>query len=117
MRRRGDRSASREPLREGYALAVQCSAEGLADMARAELRASGVRVRREVPDGVEGLTVSERRVAGLAAAGASNADIAQTLFLTIKTVEMHLTRTYRKLDIGGRRELAHALGVGTGSPP
>jgi DNA-binding CsgD family transcriptional regulator len=76
-----------------------------------------VRLRREVPDGVEGLTASERRVAELAAAGASNADIAQTLWLTVKTVEMHLTRTYRKLDVGGRAELAHALGSGTGSPP
>jgi DNA-binding CsgD family transcriptional regulator len=53
----------------------------------------------------------------LAAAGASNADIAQTLFLTVKTVEMHLTRTYRKLGIGGRTELAEALGSGTGAPP
>jgi DNA-binding CsgD family transcriptional regulator/tetratricopeptide (TPR) repeat protein len=117
MRRRGERSASREPLREGHALARQCSADGLADMARAELRASGVRVHSEVPDGVDGLTASERRVAELAAAGASNADIAHTLFLTVKTVEMHLTRSYRKLDIGGRAELARALESGTGSPP
>jgi DNA-binding CsgD family transcriptional regulator len=53
----------------------------------------------------------------LAATGASNADIAHTLFLTVKTVEMHLTRTYRKLDIGGRGDLRRALGAGTGSPP
>jgi DNA-binding CsgD family transcriptional regulator len=117
MRRRGDRSASREPLREGYDLALQCDAQALAETARTELRASGVRVRREAPDGVEGLTASERRVAELAATGASNADIAQALFLTIKTVEMHLTRTYRKLGIGGRAELAQTLGSGTGSSP
>ena len=117
MRRRGERSASREPLREGHHVALECGAEALADTARAELRASGVRVRREVPDGVDGLTPSERRVAELAAAGASNADIARTLFLTVKTVEMHLTRAYRKLDVGGRAELAQGLGSGTGSPP
>ena len=70
-----------------------------------------------MPDGVEGLTASERRVAELAADGASNAQIAQTLFLTVKTVEMHLTRTYRKLDIAGRAELARTLGSGTGSSP
>ncbi len=117
LRRRGDRVASREPLREGFELAVQCGAQALADTARAELRASGVRIRREVPDGVEGLTASERRVAELAAGGASNAQIAQTLFLTVKTVEMHLTRTYRKLDIAGRADLAQTLGSGTGSSP
>ena len=117
LRRRGDRVASREPLREGFELAVQCGAQALADSARAELRAGGVRIRREVSDGVEGLTASERRVAELAAAGASNAQIAQTLFLTVKTVEMHLTRTYRKLDIAGRADLARTLGSGTGSSP
>lgn len=117
LRRRGDRVASRAPLREGFELAVDCGAPGLADMARAELRASGIRIRREVPDGVEGLTASERRVAELAADGASNAQVAQTLFLTVKTVEMHLTRTYRKLDIAGRADLARTLGSGTGSSP
>jgi DNA-binding CsgD family transcriptional regulator len=117
MRRRGDRAASREPLREGHELAIECGAEGLADTARAELRASGVRIRRAPLDGVNGLTASERRIAVLAATGASNADIAHTLFLTVKTVEMHLTRTYRKLDIGGRGDLRRALGAGTGSPP
>ena len=40
----------------------------------------------------------------------SNAEVAQELFLTVKTVEMHLTHTYRKLDIRGRSELAQALG-------
>lgn len=117
LRRRGDRVASRDPLREGFELAVACGAHGLADTARAELRASGIRIRRAVPEGVEGLTASERRVAELAADGASNAQIAQTLFLTVKTVEMHLTRTYRKLDIAGRSDLARTLGSGTGSSP
>ena len=46
----------------------------------------------------------------MAAEGASNAEIAQALFVTVKTVEMHLTHIYRKLDISGRSELARALG-------
>lgn len=46
----------------------------------------------------------------MAADGASNAAIAQALFLTVKTVEMHLTSTYRKLDIRTRRDLPSALG-------
>ena len=59
--------------------------------------------------GVEALTPSERRVAVLAAEGHTNRDIAQTLFLTVKTVETHLSNAYRKLDIRSRRELAAAL--------
>jgi DNA-binding CsgD family transcriptional regulator len=81
----------------------------LAETARAELRASGVRLRREALSGVESLTASERRIAELAAEGASNPEIAQALFLTVKTVESHLTHAYRKLDIAGRSELAEAL--------
>ena len=59
--------------------------------------------------GVDALTLSERRVADLAAAGLSNRGIAQALFVTPKTVELHLTNTYRKLGIGGRIELAGVL--------
>ena len=55
------------------------------------------------------MTVSERRVAELAAEGRSNPEIAQTLFVTRKTVETHLGSVYRKLDIAGRGELARAL--------
>ena len=58
---------------------------------------------------VEALTPSERRVADLAAGGMANAEIAQSLFVTVKTVETHLGRTYRKLDIPGRGGLAAAL--------
>jgi DNA-binding CsgD family transcriptional regulator len=109
MRREGSRADSREPLREGYELAVDCGAAGLAEAARAELRASGVRVRRQPRGGADELTPSEERIARMAANGLSNAEIAQELFLTVKTVEMHLTQSYRKLDIRGRRELAAAL--------
>ncbi len=109
LRRRGQRVDSRLPLREGYELARQCGANALAETARAELRASGIRLRRAALTGAESLTASERRIAELAAGGASNADIAQGLFLTVKTVEMHLTHAYRKLDIAGRSELAEAL--------
>lgn len=109
LRRRGQRSESREPLREGHELARACGAAELADTARAELRASGMRLRREALTGAASLTASERRIAELAAAGASNREIAQQLFLTVKTVESHLSSAYRKLDIGGRSELERAL--------
>jgi ATP/maltotriose-dependent transcriptional regulator MalT len=60
--------------------------------------------------GLEQLTASERRVAELAAKGNSNPQIAQTLFVSRKTVETHLGRIYSKLEIAGRAELARALG-------
>ena len=59
--------------------------------------------------GVDALTPSERRVAGLAAEGLANAEIAQALFVTVRTVEMHLSAAYRKLEISSRAELSRAL--------
>lgn len=109
LRRQGHRVDSRGPLREGFALAAACGAETLAELARTELRASGIRLRREAAAGADALTPSERRIADMAAAGLSNPEIAQELFLTVKTVEMHLTQTYRKLDITRRTELVDAL--------
>jgi DNA-binding SARP family transcriptional activator/DNA-binding CsgD family transcriptional regulator len=113
LRRQGHRVESRAPLREGYALARRCGADGLAETARAELRASGIRLRREAVTGADALTPSERRIAEMAAAGLSNAEIAQELFVTLKTIEMHLTHAYRKLDIRRRGELAQVLGSRT----
>jgi DNA-binding CsgD family transcriptional regulator len=109
LRRAGHRRDSRDPLRDGYELARDCGAEPLATTARQELAASGVRVRRERLTGARSLTPSERRIAQMVVNGGSNADIAQALFVTVKTVEMHLTNIYRKLDITGRAQLATAL--------
>jgi DNA-binding CsgD family transcriptional regulator len=100
-------SASR--FREGYQLARICGAEPVATTARHELAASGIRVQREQLTGAGSLTPSERRIAHMAANGGSNADIAQSLFVTVKTVEMHLTNIYRKLEISGRAEIPLAL--------
>jgi DNA-binding CsgD family transcriptional regulator len=109
LRRAGARTDARTPLREGYELARDCGAESLAEDARHQLAASGVRIRRARLTGAESLTPSELRIAHLAADGSSNAEIAQALFVTVKTVEMHLTHVYRKLGIPGRGELARAL--------
>jgi len=67
--------------------------------------------RREPLTGPDTLTAAERRVADAAAAGGSNREIAGRLFLSPKTVEMHLGRVYRKLDIRSRTGLPAALGV------
>jgi len=86
-------------------------ARALHERARTELAATGARPRREVLlSGPASLTPSERRIADLAAAGQSNREIAQALFVTPKTVEYHLRNSYRKLDISSRRQLGEALG-------
>ena len=79
------------------------------ERARTELRAAGGTSSDPYASGVEQLTASERRVAEFAAEGRSNPEIAQALFVTRKTVETHLGRVYRKLDIAGRSELGRAL--------
>ena len=66
--------------------------------------------RRQRLMGPDALTASERRVAELAALGLTNRQIAQALFVTTKTVEMHLGHVYPKLGITGRGEIAAALG-------
>jgi DNA-binding CsgD family transcriptional regulator len=108
--RRARRAAdAREPLREGLAAARACGALPLAERAHAELTATGARPRKIVRAGVEALTSSERRVARMAAEGLSNKEIAQALFVTVRTVEAHLHHAYQKLDISSRGELTRAL--------
>ena len=109
LRRDGKRSDSRLPLTTGLQRASLCGATALAERARIELQATGSRPRRLMLTGRDALTPSERRIAMLAADGRSNREIAQQLFVTSKTVETHLSRTYRKLDVTGRAELPAAL--------
>ena len=109
LRRERRPADAREPLRRALELAVACSATGLAEHVRTELYAAGARPRTDARSGAAALTASERRVADLAAGGETNRDIAQTLYVTPKTVEVHLSNAYRKLGIRSRRELAGAL--------
>jgi DNA-binding CsgD family transcriptional regulator len=75
-------------------------------------RAGGVRTPPLMRGaGVEPLTGREREVALLAAGGRSSREIADRLYLSVRTVESHLARVYRKLGIGTRNELAAALGT------
>ncbi|MBW3608787.1 MAG: AAA family ATPase [Actinobacteria bacterium] len=110
LRRRGARSDAREPLLGGHELALACGATPDVERARSELAATGLHVERLPAAGGDELTASERRIAALAADGATNKEIAQALFVTIKTVEMHLSAVYRKLGIRSRRDLPRALG-------
>ena len=97
------RHGSRCSRRSRWPLAAALYA--LERRARAELAAIGVRPRTTDRDGTDSLTPSERRVVELAAAGGTNREIAQTLFVTEKTVETHLGRAFRKLDVSSRRQL------------
>ncbi|MFM9441693.1 LuxR C-terminal-related transcriptional regulator [Streptomyces acidiscabies] len=65
--------------------------------------------RLDAPAGLSALTPQEERTAQLARAGYSNRQIAETLFVTVRTVEFHLSSVYRKLSISGRGELVTAL--------
>ena len=103
---------AREHLRAALDYAEREGVRHFADRARDELRLAGARPRRALLTGVESLTPAEARIAHMAAGGRSNKDIAQALFLTVKTVEMNLVRAYRKLDISSRRELPGALAQG-----
>jgi DNA-binding CsgD family transcriptional regulator len=113
LRRAGQRRSALEQLREGLDLADRCGALRLARRARDELVALGARPRRAALSGRDALTPSERRVAQLAADGLSNRDIAQSLFVTLRTVEGHLTHAYMKLDISSRQQLADAMATPT----
>ena len=109
LRRSGRRADAREPLAAALELAARCGARPLAARVREELGALGVRPRREWRTGVEALTPGELRVARLAGEGQTNREIAQALYVTLKTVEGHLARAYAKLGIAGRAGLADAL--------
>jgi DNA-binding CsgD family transcriptional regulator len=116
LRRENRRTEARERLREGVDLAQKLGAFGLAERAVEEIAATGARPRKVLQAGLDALTASERRVAQLAAGGMSNKEIAQTLFVTIKTVEFHLSSAYRKLEISSRAQLDKALLTPAPSP-
>ena len=109
LRRSGHRTDAREPLQEALDLGRRCGALLLARRAHTELRAAGGHPRSPLRTGLDGLTPSERRVAEMAADGLTNKEVAQALFVTVKTIEMHLANVFRKLGVGSRSQLQDAL--------
>jgi ATP/maltotriose-dependent transcriptional regulator MalT len=109
VRRAGHRAAAGDLLAEALELSVRCGARRLAARVREELKATGARPRRVWRTGVEALTPSELRIVRLAADGHTNREIAHELYVTLKTVEGHLSRAYTKLGITGRGELPGVL--------
>jgi DNA-binding NarL/FixJ family response regulator len=115
LRRQGKRSDARDRLREGGELAARVGARVVQDRALEELAIAGARQRDPFSSGVDSLTPSERRVAEHAARGLTNREIAETLFVTQKTIEVHLGNAYGKLGIRSRNQLADALGPAPGA--
>jgi DNA-binding CsgD family transcriptional regulator len=103
------RREGREALRLALELAQKCGATALAERVRGDLGAGGGRPPRLELTGVDALTPAERRVCELAAGELTNREIAQTLFVTEKTIELHLTSAYRKLGIRSRFQLASVI--------
>jgi len=109
LRLGGATAEARTLLGRGQELAAACAATALVERARNELRAAGARPRRAAVTGIDSLTPSERRVAQLAADGMINREIAQSLFVTEKTVETHLGNTFSKLKVRSRTQLQEAF--------
>jgi DNA-binding CsgD family transcriptional regulator len=80
-----------------------------ADRAQNELAATGERVHRRTPETLEVLTPQELRTATLVGQGAASSDVAAQLFISPRTVEYHLAKVFRKLQISSRSELAASL--------
>jgi DNA-binding NarL/FixJ family response regulator len=100
--------SARHALVQAIATFDKISSPGWADQARAELSRISARKPRAAGD----LTPTEERVAALAAEGLSNKEIAAALFVTVHTVEAHLSHAYAKLGVHSRGQLARRLGPG-----
>jgi DNA-binding CsgD family transcriptional regulator len=116
LRRSGRIPEAREVLYRAIDLAVDMGMGRLTSHVYDELILAGGRPRRTRTSGPLSLTAAQRQVARLAAAGRTNRQIAEDLFVTIKTVETHLAAVYRKLDIASRDEIAAVLGVVADEP-
>ena len=105
LHRAGNDEVARSPLREGIGLADRLGATSISRRGLSTLRAAGGRPRRTRMAGPEALTPAERHVVDLAAAGATNREIAEALVITRKTVEWHLKKAFAKLEVRSRHQL------------
>jgi DNA-binding NarL/FixJ family response regulator len=109
LRRENRRVEARERLHAAHDMFTAIGMEAFAQRARAELSATGVKVRKRTVATRDELTAQERQIAELARDGVSNPEIAARLFLSRRTVEWHLRNVFNKLGIRSRQNLAQAL--------
>jgi DNA-binding CsgD family transcriptional regulator len=109
LRRQRRRRDARDQLRRAFEMFDEMGMTAFAGRARAELRATGERARPRGLDTPEVLTAQETQVARLAAERLSNREIASQLFISARTVEYHLHKVFRKLDVTSRIQLARTL--------
>ncbi len=106
-RRDRRKKSARDSLERSLEIFSGLGAELWATRTRAELSRIGGRAQSSVS-----LTPTEQRAARLVADGATNQEVADALFLSVKTVEWNLSRVYRKLGVRSRTELARWVGRG-----
>jgi DNA-binding CsgD family transcriptional regulator len=109
LRRQGRRVEARTQLRAAYDQFTSIGMDAFAERARAELAATGEKVRKRTAETRDELTAQERQIAELARDGFSNPEIGTRLFLSRRTVQYHLGKVFGKLGIRSRNELASAL--------
>jgi DNA-binding CsgD family transcriptional regulator len=111
LRREQRRSDARAQLRAAHDLFLRFGAEGFAERAHRELRATGETVRKRSVETRDSLTAQEAQVARLAAEGRTNPEIGAQLFISPRTAEYHLHKVFTKLDISSRRQLRDSLAL------
>ena len=109
LRRQKRRADARDELRDAHDSFATIGADGFAERARHELLATGEHARKRTVETSNDLTPQEAHVARLAAAGNTNAEIAARLYISASTVEYHLRKVFRKLEITSRRQIGTAL--------
>ena len=109
LRRERRRMDARAELRVAHDLFSDFGMEAFAERARVELQATGERARTRTVDTLDQLTPQEAQIARLVAEGDTNREIAAQLFISPSTVEYHLRKAFRKLDVKSRTQLVRRL--------
>jgi len=109
LRRQSRRAEARNELRTAYEMFTDFGMNAFAERARIELQATGEHARKRSVDTLGQLTPQEEQIARLAAEGHTNREIAAQLFISPSTVEYHLHKVFRKLEVTSRGQLARRM--------
>ena len=112
LRRQRRRLDARKELRVAHELFSDFGTEAFAERARVELQATGERARKRTVNTLDQLTPQEAQISRLAAQGTTNREIAAQLFISPSTVEYHLRKAFRKLNVKTRTQLAYRMARG-----